>query len=68
MNLASNSKVAIQSMNDILLQDSSSRINTPSSIANNWTYRITEEDLSNDLIKNLKALNARYGRLKPDTD
>lgn len=68
MNLASNSKVAIQSMNDILLQDSSSRINTPSSIANNWTYRITEDDLSNDLIKSLKALNARYGRLKPDTD
>jgi len=61
MNLASNSKVAIQSMNDILLQGSEARINTPSTKGNNWTYRITAEDFNKDLAFELSTLNIKYG-------
>ncbi len=63
LNLASLSKVAIQSMNDLLIQGNDSRINTPGTVGSpNWTYRITREDLSSDLASKLLKLNLKYGR------
>lgn len=62
LNLASLSSVAVQSMNDILFQGKEGRINTPSTIGNNWVYRIAKEDLSSTLSRHLLALNKRYGR------
>lgn len=62
LNLASLSSIAIQSMNDLLYQGLEGRINTPSTVINNWEYRITEEDISLVNVKHLLALNKRYGR------
>lgn len=63
LNLASPSKVAIQTMNDILLQGKETRINTPNKPSGNWRYRITEKDLSKDLAEKLYQLNKKYGRI-----
>lgn len=63
LNLASPCKVAIQSMNDILLKDEKSRINVPSFANYNWRYRITEEDLDKNLAKELYNKNRKYGRI-----
>ena len=62
LNLASLSSVAVQSMNDLLGQGKEGRINTPSTVGNNWVYRITKDDLSSSLMRHLLALNKRYGR------
>ncbi len=62
LNLASLSSIAIQSMNDLLFMGKEGRINTPSTIEDNWTFRITKEDLSSTNAKHLLGLNKRYGR------
>ena len=62
LNLASLSSIAIQSMNDILHLGDEARINKPSTVGNNWTFRITKEDISSTNARHLFALNKRYGR------
>lgn len=62
LNLASLSCIAIQSMSDLLYHGAEGRINTPSTVGNNWVYRITEEDLKKTECKSLYLLNRRYGR------
>ena len=62
LNLASLSSIAIQSMNDLLFLGEESRINKPSTVGDNWTFRIQKEDISNANAKHLHALNKRYGR------
>lgn len=63
LNLASPCKVAIQSMNDILLMDEKSRINVPSFANYNWRYRITTKDLTSKLAQELYQKNRKYGRI-----
>ncbi|MCL2055383.1 MAG: 4-alpha-glucanotransferase [Oscillospiraceae bacterium] len=47
---ASVSELVILQMQDFLLQDSSSRMNTPSTVNDsNWTYRVKKEDISDRL-------------------
>lgn len=62
LNLASLSSVAIQSMSDLLYQGNESRINSPSTIGNNWQYRVTYDDVSPLNAKKLRELNRRFGR------
>lgn len=62
LNLASLSSIAIQSMNDLLFLGDEGRINAPGTVGNNWTFRITKEDISKTNAKHLLCLNRRYGR------
>ncbi len=52
----SNSMLSIFPMQDILCLDSSARMNTPGTIGDNWTWRMSENDLSGDNAKLLKKL------------
>jgi len=63
LNLAGSSKIAIQNMPDLLHQGKEGRINDPSHPQGNWTYRISEEDLSKKLSKELLEKNQFYGRI-----
>ena len=63
LNLAGSSKIAIQNMPDLLHQGKEGRINDPSHAQGNWTYRISEEDLSKKLSKELLEKNQFYGRI-----
>lgn len=62
LNLASISSVAIQSRQDLLYQGNESRINTPGTVGNNWQYRITKDDLSDEFSQTLFCRNKKYGR------
>ena len=52
----SNSMLCIISMQDVLCLDSSARMNTPGTIGDNWTWRMSTDDINNDNAKLLKKL------------
>lgn len=60
---ASNAKIAIVPMQDLLAQEGASRMNFPSSVSNqNWSYRIRKQDLSKALAKRILSYNQKYHR------
>lgn len=60
--LASVCKCAIIPMWDYLQKDSSARINTPSILGNNWSYRIEYGDMNDDLASYINHLQKIYYR------
>ncbi len=58
---------AIFPMQDILGLGMESRMNAPSTIGNNWKWRVDEKALTTDLAKRLHHYNWMYGRLKPES-
>lgn len=54
--------LAIAPMQDFLDSDITSRMNTPSTKYGNWTWRIVEEDLREELAKKIKDLTKIYWR------
>ena len=52
----SNSMLCIIPMQDVLCLDSSTRMNTPGTIGDNWTWRMTENDINDYNTKLLKKL------------
>lgn len=61
--LSSVSDTAIIPMQDYLCQGDENRMNVPSTIGDNWVYRITEDDMSEKLSERLHRLAALYARL-----
>ena len=59
---ASTADVAIMQMQDILELDNSARMNLPSSVGQNWRWRLTEDQFTDDHIEWLKDLAETYGR------
>lgn len=59
---ASVADVAIMQMQDILELDNSSRMNLPSSVGQNWRWRMTSGQFDKEEIKRLKELAEIYGR------
>jgi 4-alpha-glucanotransferase len=49
-------------MQDWLGLDEKARINTPASVKNNWTWRMTKGDSNNSLITEIRELSLLYGR------
>jgi len=45
-------------LQDYLLLDSNSRLNTPGTEDNNWSWRVTEQALNETLMENIKRLSA----------
>ena len=52
----SQSMLCIIPMQDVLCLDSNARMNTPGTIGNNWTWRMSENDINKDNAKLLKKL------------
>lgn len=61
--MASVCDTAIIPMQDYLHQGSDSRINTPSTLSDNWIYRIEADDLDDNLTDNIYRLTKLYFRL-----
>lgn len=59
---ASVSNTVIIPMQDYLLLDDTARINEPSTMGENWTFRITKDALNKKLSKNIKKLTKIYYR------
>lgn len=60
--LSSVAKLAIIPMQDYLGLDSSARINIPSTLGGNWTWRMKKEDTTMELAENIRYVTRIYGR------
>jgi 4-alpha-glucanotransferase len=63
--LSSVADTAILPMQDILGLGSEARMNTPSTVGNNWRWRMREDQLNPQLAARLREMNLMYGRLRP---
>lgn len=64
--LASVSDTAIIPMQDYLGLGSEARINTPSTLGDNWKWRMTEGQLRDDLAEKIYRMSKMYGRIRKD--
>ena len=60
--MSSVAETVIIPIQDFLGQDGKSRINTPSTLGGNWTYRVTREMLSAGLADRIGAVTHIYRR------
>ena len=60
--MESNSKVFICQMQDYLGLDDKARINIPSTIGNNWMWRMSADAITEKLIKRIRKYTKMYGR------
>ena len=63
---ASVSFMAIATMQDLLELDSAARMNYPSTIGGNWTWRMTDEELNPIVEGELYSLTKTYRRMNTD--
>ncbi len=61
--MRSAAKTCIIPMQDYLGLGKESRINQPSTVGKNWRWRVTEEQLSEELQQEILATTKRYGRM-----
>lgn len=61
--VASVADLCIIPFQDYLTLDNSARINFPSTIGENWRWRMSAEDMSSELAKEIRALSQTYGRI-----
>ncbi len=57
------SNLAVVQMQDFLGLGSESRINTPSTVGNNWKWRIEKNALTHELAEKIKGITKLYGRV-----
>lgn len=57
------SKLCIIPIQDYLGLDSKARINIPSTLGNNWVWRLKKEDITTDIIKKMHQITKLYGRI-----
>lgn len=60
---ASISSAAVFQMQDILRLNNTARMNLPSTVGNNWRWRLKQGQFTGQYIKELKKLAKTYGRL-----
>ena len=63
MTLDSVSNTAMIPMQDYLHKGKETRINTPSRLGNNWSYRFTKEDFSKSVAEKIRKMTEESGRL-----
>jgi 4-alpha-glucanotransferase len=59
---ASNADVAIAPLQDVLGFGKGSRVNSPSTVSGNWTFRFQTADFTKSAAKKLRALIKKYNR------
>ena len=62
--LKQNSKLVIFQIQDLVFLDSSSRFNTPGTLSSrNWTWRLHQDQLKNEIINRMKKMVNLNNRL-----
>lgn len=59
---ASPAKLAIAQMQDVLGLDNRARMNIPSTVGDNWNWRMKSDAINEEIIRKLKRLTKIYGR------
>ena len=62
MAVASTANICIIPIQDYLGVDNHARINTPSTLGINWQWRLTEGEITEALLKEIKEISMIYGR------
>ena len=62
--MRSKANLCIIPLQDYLGLDNRSRINTPSTMGNNWRWRVKKEQLTKEVQQEILAVTMRYGRRK----
>ena len=60
--MASNATMCIIPLQDYMGADDSARINTPGTLGNNWSWRITEDVLTDELANKILKITKLYSR------
>ena len=60
--LASVARLAVIPAQDLLGLDSAARLNTPGTVAGNWTWRLPPGALTTELAHHYRRLNGAFGR------
>jgi len=60
--LASVARLAVIPAQDLLGLDSAARLNTPGTVAGNWTWRLPPGALTTELAQHYRRLNGAFGR------
>lgn len=60
----SRANLCIVPLQDFLCLGSEARMNTPSTLGNNWTWRVKKELLTDDLAEKIKTIAVKNGRYK----
>lgn len=63
MAMSSVANLCVIPIQDCLCLDEHARINTPSTLGSNWTWRLTKEQLTKELAAQLQHMTKLYGRL-----
>ena len=66
--MASVADTAVIQMQDWLELDDTARTNTPSTLGENWMWRLLPGQLTKDLAAEMKHLALLYGRLAPEEE
>ena len=61
--MRSRAALCIIPIQDYLGLGASARLNRPSTIGTNWRWRLTEAECSDELLKLIQTMTARFGRL-----
>lgn len=61
--MRSNAKTCIIPLQDYMGCDNRCRINKPSTVGTNWRWRLKKEDLTEDLLEDIRTITMRYGRV-----
>ena len=61
--ISSVANIAILQIQDLLNLGKEARINIPSTLGTNWRWRMSKNDLTDELAEKLKELNKLYGRI-----
>ena len=61
--MRSSAKLCIIPMQDYMGLDNDCRTNKPSTVGTNWRWRLTKNDLSDELREEILAVTKRYGRM-----
>lgn len=64
--MRSNAKTCIIPMQDYLGYDNTCRINQPSTVGQNWRWRLTQNELTDKLQQEILDMTKRYGRMNWD--
>jgi 4-alpha-glucanotransferase len=59
----SSARIAIAPLQDFMSLDNSARMNYPGRMGGNWGWRMTTNELSDDLIRRTHEINWLYNRL-----
>ena len=64
MTLAAKPETAIIPMQDYLALGAEARINTPSTLGQNWTFRFTEKDFSKECAEKIRRMTEESQRIR----